>query len=86
MAEILQSTTIAVLCGAVLLSLVRFVLGPTAADRVVALDVMTILSIALITVLASFMNRSIYIDAAMVYGLISFIGVVTVARYLERGL
>lgn len=86
MAEILQSATIILLCGAVLLSLLRLLLGPTAADRVVALDVMTIISIALITLIASFMNRSIYIDAAMVYGLISFIGVVTVARYLERGL
>jgi multicomponent Na+:H+ antiporter subunit F len=82
----LQSVTIILLCGSILLSLLRLLLGPTTADRVVALDVMTIISIGLITVIASLLERAVYIDAAMVYGLISFIGVISFARYLERGL
>jgi multicomponent Na+:H+ antiporter subunit F len=60
--------------------------GPTSADRVVALDVMTIISISLIVYVASLARRIIYFDVAMVYALISFLGVVAVARYLERGL
>ncbi|MCK4530861.1 MAG: cation:proton antiporter [Candidatus Marinimicrobia bacterium] len=60
--------------------------GPTAADRVVALDAMTIISISLIIFLAATLQRVIYIDIAMVYGLISFVGVVAIARYLERGI
>jgi len=86
LAELLQSITVVFLCAAILLSLIRLLSGPTSADRVVALDVMTIISISLITVIASFLERSVYVDAAIVYGLISFIGVITVARYLERGL
>lgn len=86
MAEILQSVTLVLLCGAILLSLFRLFLGPSSADRVVALDVMTIISVGLITVIASLLERSVYIDAAMVYGLISFIGVISFARYLEGGL
>jgi multicomponent Na+:H+ antiporter subunit F len=68
------------------LALLRLAKGPTPADRVVALDVMTIISISLIVFIATMAGRIIYIDVALVYALISFIGVVAVARYLERGL
>ena len=56
------------------------------ADRVVSLDVMTIISISIIVYIGSLAGRIIYLDVAMVYALISFLGVVAVARYLERGL
>jgi len=72
--------------AAMLIALVRMILGPTAADRVVALDVMTIISISLIVYIAALAQRIIYVDVALVYGLISFLGVVAIARYLERGL
>ena len=71
---------------AILLAFVRMIKGPTSADRVVALDVMTVISISLIVYLAAIFNRIIYMDVAMVYGLISFIGVIAIARYLERGI
>jgi multicomponent Na+:H+ antiporter subunit F len=71
---------------AILLAFVRMIKGPSSADRVVALDVMTIISISLIVFLALILQRSIYVDIALVYGLISFVGVVAIARYLERGL
>ena len=65
------------------LTFIRMILGPTAADRTVALDGMTIITISLIVFIAYFMNRIIYLDIAIVYALMSFIGVVAVARYLE---
>ncbi len=71
---------------AMALTFFRMIKGPTPADRVVALDVMTIISISLIIYLAATFHRIIYIDVAMVYGLISFVGVIAIARYLERGI
>jgi len=71
---------------AMFLTFVRMIKGPTSADRVVAMDVMTIISISLIIYLAATFQRVIYIDIAMVYGLISFVGIVAIARYLERGI
>jgi len=76
----------AIALAAILLAFVRMIKGPTAADRVVALDAMTIISISLIIYLAANFQRVIYIDIALVYGLISFVGVVAIARYLERGI
>lgn len=71
---------------AMLLSLFRFLKGPSVSDRVVAFDILTISSLALIALIALFSGRSIYIDVALVYGLLSFIGVIIVARYLEKGI
>ncbi len=86
MADLLiQMASIIALLGVIVAS-IRFVLGPTAADRTVALDTLTIISISLIVFIALFTNRVIYLDVALVYGILSFLGVVAVARYLEGGL
>lgn len=71
---------------AILLTLYRFLKGPSAPDRLIAFDVMTVSSLALIGVIAKFSERIIYLDVAMVYGLLSFLGVIIVSRYFEKGL
>ncbi|MCB2220666.1 MAG: cation:proton antiporter [Bacteroidetes bacterium] len=69
-----------------LTALWRFVEGPSSADRIMAFDAMTVTSIALIALIAFFNNRIIYLDVALVYGLLSFTGVIVIARFLEKGL
>lgn len=71
---------------AFVLSMIRFVRGPRTVDRVVAFDVMTIVSITGIVLGAVVEERFVYLDVALVYALMSFLGVIVVARYLERGL
>lgn len=68
-----------------LLVLYRFIKGPTAADRVIAFDGMTIVSITAILLAALVEGRGIYLDVALVYALLSFLGVIVVARFLEGG-
>jgi multicomponent Na+:H+ antiporter subunit F len=70
----------------ILTALWRFIKGPSSADRIMAFDVMTVTSIALIALIALFNNRYIYLDVALVYGLLSFTGVIVVARFIEKGL
>ncbi|GAB6053960.1 monovalent cation/H+ antiporter complex subunit F [Magnetospira thiophila] len=70
---------------AFLLALWRFVRGPVAVDRVIAFDVLTIVSITGIVLTALLEDRVIYLDVALVYALLSFLGVIVAARYLERG-
>jgi multicomponent Na+:H+ antiporter subunit F len=69
-----------------LLALFRFLVGPSSADRVVAFDVLTTILITGIALVALAEGRGIYLDVAVIYALLSFLGVITVARYLERGL
>lgn len=68
-----------------LLAILRFFRGPNAVDRVVGVDVLTIISIAGIVLAAVIEGRVIYLDVALVYALLSFLGVIVAARYLEGG-
>mgnify|MGYP001554987509 FL=1 len=85
-------TEITVIISAVLIffsivfGIIRLVIGPDTVDRVVAIDLLTIVTIALIALLAHEAQRYIYLDVALVYGLLSFLGVLAVARYLEGGI
>jgi multicomponent Na+:H+ antiporter subunit F len=76
-----------ILAGAAFLfALYRFFKGPSAADRVVAFDVLTIIAITGIVLITLVEKRGIYLDVALVYALLSFLGVIVIARYLDRGL
>jgi multicomponent Na+:H+ antiporter subunit F len=70
----------------ILLCVLRLVLGRTVVDRVAAVDMLTVISISLIALYAHVGGRFIYLDVALVYGVLSFLAVLAVARYLERGL
>ncbi len=65
---------------------IRFVKGPTAGDRTVALDTITTIGVAALTLLAYVFQRFIYVDVALVYAVLGFIGVIVIARYLEGAL
>ena len=69
-----------------LFAVVRFVKGPTAGDRTVALDTLTTIMVAGLVLLSAVFDRFIYIDVALVYGVLGFIGVIVIARYLEGAL
>ena len=63
---------------------IRLVRGPTLADRIVALDVMTVQLVSLAG-LAALQSRSAgFLDVAVVLALVGFLATVCLARYLER--
>jgi multicomponent Na+:H+ antiporter subunit F len=86
MADTIFMLATLIMLASMVIAMFRFVLGPTAVDRIIAFDAMTIISLSLIAVIGYFSGRFIYLDVALVYGLLSFLGVVAVARYLENGL
>lgn len=86
MVEILLNISLVLIGLSFIFILVRFILGSTVVDRVVSLDVLTVSSIGLIVILANLFERYIYIDVAFVYGVLSFIGVIVIAKYLEKSL
>lgn len=86
MVNIILSIALLIIMISFILVIVRFMLGNTVVDRVVALDVLTVSSIGLIVMLAHFFGRVIYIDVSIVYGILSFIGVIVIAKYLAKSL
>lgn len=71
---------------AILLCLLRMLKGPTAPDRAVAVDTMATITTALLVLLGSFFERSVYLDVALVYAVLTFVGLVAIARFLEKGI
>lgn len=69
-----------------LTAFIRFVKGPTASDRIVALDTLTTIGSASLVLLGYMFDRFIYIDVALVYAVLGFIGIIVTARYLEGAL
>lgn len=71
---------------AVVLCLLRMMMGPTASDRAVAVDTMATVTTALLVLLGFFFKRYVYLDVSLVYAVLTFIGTVAIARYLEKGI
>ncbi|KFZ27359.1 MAG: Na(+)/H(+) antiporter subunit F [Candidatus Izimaplasma bacterium HR2] len=67
----------------VLFAVSRLLIGPTPADRVVSLDTFNIIVIGVIALLANQFENSLYLDIAIVYGILAFIETIVFARYLE---
>jgi len=71
------------LIGASLLCSVRAVLGPTAPDRVVAFDALTSLMVTVLVILGVLYEASFFLDVALVYAMLAFLGTLAIAKYLE---
>jgi multicomponent Na+:H+ antiporter subunit F len=67
---------------AMLLCIVRLVRGPTLADRILALDTITVLAVGYIAVFAIRTGFVLYIDVAIAIALVGFLATVALARYL----
>ncbi|MDQ7858143.1 MAG: cation:proton antiporter [Armatimonadota bacterium] len=74
-----------VLAAALVLTLYRIVRGPSAPDRVVALDLLTVVVIGMIAAYEVATDQPVYLDVAITLALVSFLGTIAFARYVERG-
>ena len=63
---------------------IRLLRGPSLPDRVIALDILSILGIGMIVIHAVSTNQPVFIDVAGVLALVSFLGTVAFAAYVER--
>jgi multicomponent Na+:H+ antiporter subunit F len=80
---LLETVALAMLGLAVLLSLVRLALGPAAPDRVVAADTLSVITTSGMVLLAALLDSPLYLDVALIYGTLAFVGVVAIARAIE---
>jgi multicomponent Na+:H+ antiporter subunit F len=73
-----------VLLVSIFLALVRLIRGPDAADRIVALDLVSVLIVAFLAAYSIFSGETSFLDVAIGYALIAFLGTVALARFLMR--
>lgn len=82
---LIQFVALAVFAAAVLIGLLRFVRGPGTPDRLVAADMLTVITTAVLVFLAPLLHSALYLDVALIYGVLAFIGIVALARIIETG-
>jgi multisubunit Na+/H+ antiporter MnhF subunit len=79
----LEIAALVLLGGALLLGFLRLTRGPAAPDRLVAADTLGVIATAGLALLAWLLGSALYLDVALVYGVLSFVGVVALARAIE---
>lgn len=67
--------------GSTVVSVVRVVIGPTTADRMTGLNLVSAQVLALLVLVAVREGRANYLDVALVYDIFGFIGILAMARY-----
>jgi len=66
-------------------SVVRLAIGPTAGDRILALDTMVINALGLVIVLGMYQGVKIYFEVALLIAMLGFVSTVALARFILRG-
>ena len=70
-----------ILCAIV--CIIRLLVGPTAADRLVALNILSGVALAFLVVRGVAQERVLYLDVALVYDIFGFLGFLAIARFLK---
>lgn len=73
-----------ILSFAAVLVFIRFLMGPSLSDRVVALDLLITIGIGIIAIYSIISNQPTFLDIAMILALIAFLGTVAFSYYLEK--
>lgn len=78
-------TALFLLAVAMLCAVTRLLIGPSAQDRVMALDCLYINGMLMMLVLGINYASSVYFEAAMLVALFGFVGSTSLAKFLLRG-
>ena len=84
LATLILTVILPLLIGASLLVAIRLVRGPHILDRVLALDFMTVVAVGILGLYAIATDQAAYLDVAMVVALLSFLGTIGFAYYVEQ--
>jgi len=78
-------TAVALIGLSILVIFVRLVIGPSIADRVVALDLLSANAIAFIAVYSIKNDSTTFLDVGIIVAILAFLGTVAFAFYLGKG-
>jgi len=69
---------------AMLLSLWRLIRGPSAPDRILAIDTLYVSTVAQLILFGMHLDSSLYFDAALIIAMLGFVGTVVMSKYVIR--
>jgi multicomponent Na+:H+ antiporter subunit F len=81
---VVYTVVMPLLVGAVFLSAIRLAKGPHLLDRVIALDFATVVVVGILGVYSIATDQPVYLDVAVIVALLSFLGTIGFAYYIEQ--
>jgi len=85
MIEVAVITSAIILVAMSFVGLYRAFVGPTAADRIVAINMIATKVTTIIVLIAIVTKQGSYVNVALIYAMIGFIATIGVAKYLLKG-
>jgi multicomponent Na+:H+ antiporter subunit F len=82
--EIAGPVALLIVLSGIALGFFRLIRGPDAADRIVALDLISVQIVACLALYSIYSGETSFLDVAIAYALIAFLGTVALARFLRR--
>lgn len=79
----IETIALFLIVSAAILSMYRLIFGPSNADRIISADALSLITTIFLVCLALFFDSQLYIDIALVYAVLSFIGVIALAKIIE---
>ncbi len=84
MLDVVFQLVLGILGLSLLICFVRLYLGPTLADRIVAMDLLAIVTVGIIVVSAASSGQAGSLDVAIMIALVGFLGTVAYAWYVQK--
>lgn len=79
----IEMFAVLIMAIATLLAMARLIIGPTSADRIVTADTLAMITTITIAGFALWLESEFYLDVALIYSTLAFVGVVAIARAIE---
>lgn len=79
----IEMLVVALLILALVLAFYRLVKGPSTGDRIISADLFSIAVTSGIVLVAAWLGNVLFLDVALVYGVLAFVGLVALARTIE---
>jgi multicomponent Na+:H+ antiporter subunit F len=81
---LIVQAAVVIMAIALVLAFLRLLIGPTVPDRVIAFDLLTLHVLGLVCAVAILTGQWLFLDAAIILALMTFMATVAFARYVER--
>jgi len=73
------------MCVLLVVGVIAVIRTPSTASRIVALDMVVLIVVALLVLFSSYREVSFYLDAALILALLSFVATLAASRYYGEG-
>ena len=85
MFQLILYIALIVLCISLVLFMIRIIIGPSIADRILGLDSFGITLVGFIGIVMILQDTIAYSDIILVLSILSFVGTVALSKFMERG-